>query len=187
MFFRLPLFPLHRYKSSTNISQCSIPAFTGIFPSEAHDSVIQELLFACCEWHSLAKLRLHTDVTLSLLEKATKILGERLRHFVADVCPAYRTMETDREYYGRKRRERRLAEQQGRALEGSNAGVQRVCFSGKFSHLHPERHAPRKNLDIGHLQIPCAGGLSRHCYKVRYHGLLYLRNRAFFSSSSDPS
>ena len=96
--------------------QCSMPAFEGMFPNKTHDNSIQKLLYVCCEWHALAKLRLHTDETLALLEKMTAILGTQLRKFAKDICPAYSTTETVREVAGRKRRARRKTIEQGRHL-----------------------------------------------------------------------
>lgn len=70
--------------STTNkqcFCQCSIPVFEGLLP-EPHNSVIMVLLFTCCNWHGLAKLRMHTDLTLGIFDTATicetskKIQGE---------------------------------------------------------------------------------------------------------------
>jgi hypothetical protein len=41
-----------------------------------------DLLFVLAEWHALAKLRLHTDSTLSLLKTSTMLLGRTVREFV---------------------------------------------------------------------------------------------------------
>lgn len=48
-------------------------------------------------WHGLAKLRMHTDHTITLLREATTRLGKELRSFVKDVCPRYDTRDTPRE------------------------------------------------------------------------------------------
>jgi hypothetical protein len=91
-----------------------------MFPNQADDAAIQKLLYACCEWYALAKLRLHTDQTLSLLENATTVLGASLRRFANDLCPKYATTESDREVAGRKRRARRKAANEGRTLESKD-------------------------------------------------------------------
>jgi hypothetical protein len=57
-----------------------------------------------CTWHALAKLRLHTDYTLDALKTATKQLGQQLRYFQAEVCPAFKTYETANELEARARR-----------------------------------------------------------------------------------
>jgi hypothetical protein len=115
---------LTRYWTNTAllIIQCSMPAFEGMFPNKTHDNSIQKLLYVCCEWHALAKLRLHMDETLALLEKVTTILGTQLRKFAKDLCPAYSTTETDREVTSRKRRAQRKTIEQGRPLQVEENG-----------------------------------------------------------------
>ena len=58
--------------------QCALPVLEGLFPP-AFDSVVQDLVFTLCYWHALAKLRMHTDSTITLLREATKQLGSTLR------------------------------------------------------------------------------------------------------------
>jgi hypothetical protein len=48
---------------------------------------------------------MHSSQTLQLLETATSTLGERLRAFVEDTCPAFKTRELKREVDARHRRE----------------------------------------------------------------------------------
>ena len=69
-----------------------MPAFEGLFPSE-HDQVIQTLLFRLAQWHALAKLRLHTDYSLKLLDKASRLLGGQLHKFRDFTCAAFKTTE----------------------------------------------------------------------------------------------
>lgn len=64
-----------------------------------------DLLFVMVHWHRLAKLRMHNDITLDIMEKLTIILGEKLRTFSQDTCPAFDTKELHREYNTRIRRE----------------------------------------------------------------------------------
>lgn len=65
------------------------------------------MLFILADWHALAKLRLHTDTTLTFLHQATRILGTRLRNFVKHICPEYDTKELAREEAARARRRKR--------------------------------------------------------------------------------
>lgn len=65
------------------------------------------LLFVLAKWHSLAKLRLHTDHTLDLMDKLTTELGDQFRTFETGTCFAIKTKELPREYQARKRREAR--------------------------------------------------------------------------------
>jgi hypothetical protein len=65
------------------------------------------LLFVLAKWHSLAKLRLHTDHTLDLMDNLTTELGEQFRMFETGTCLAIKTKELPREYQAQKRREAR--------------------------------------------------------------------------------
>lgn len=84
--------------------QCSLAAFEGLFPGE-HDRRVQELLFAMSHWHALVKLRMHTDLSLEILDTWTTTLGERCRSFIEFTCSSFPTKELKREYEARKRRE----------------------------------------------------------------------------------
>ena len=63
-----------------------------------------KLLFTCGYWHGLAKLRLHIDNTLDLLDEETKHIGKDLRAFICKTCDFYDTKELKREVDARKRR-----------------------------------------------------------------------------------
>ncbi len=63
-----------------------------------------ELLFTLAHWHALAKLRQHTDQTLSILDSLTTKLGKLLRDFKGKVCSAYDARELARETASRVRR-----------------------------------------------------------------------------------
>lgn len=68
-----------------------------------------DLLFLLAHWHGLAKLRLHTDDTLTHLDKLTSTLGEQLRIFQKKTCSAFKTKELPRETRARQRRQTRQA------------------------------------------------------------------------------
>jgi hypothetical protein len=86
-----------------------MPAFDGLFP-DPYNHLIQNLLFTLTYWHGLAKLRLHTDRTLDLLEEATESLGRHLRQFVNQVCHKVKTYETAKEASARTQRQTRARE-----------------------------------------------------------------------------
>lgn len=86
--------------------QCSIPCFMGLFQA-SHNKSIGTLLYVILTWHGLAKLRLHTDLTLTLLRRTTVRLGQEMRKFQKDICPHYDTKETSRETQSRIRAEAR--------------------------------------------------------------------------------
>ncbi|KAH7919092.1 hypothetical protein BV22DRAFT_1185026, partial [Leucogyrophana mollusca] len=92
-----------------DILQCCIPCFDGLFPAPHNDTIL-ELLYVMAYWHSLAKLRMHTDSSLKLLELATTLLGQRIRFFAEDTSKHFRTIETDKEYRARMRATQRRCE-----------------------------------------------------------------------------
>lgn len=112
--------------------KCCIPCFEGLFPE--HDNEIQELLYLACYWHSLAKLQMHTDTSLKVLDNVTVILTNRLRHFTDFICPAYATVETDGEYNARYRAAQRKAAQATRkTASATSAELPAVNIGGKRS------------------------------------------------------
>ncbi|KAF8221761.1 hypothetical protein L208DRAFT_1326193 [Tricholoma matsutake] len=68
-----------------------IPAVEGLLP-EPHNGKLMTLLFRLAEWHAIAKLRMHTDFTLTLLTQSTTTIGKELRSF-AEWTLAFNTVE----------------------------------------------------------------------------------------------
>lgn len=64
-----------------------------------------DLLFTLAHWHGLAKLRLHTDLTLTIMDNETTSLGQQFRNFTKKTCAAFKTEELAREANARKRRQ----------------------------------------------------------------------------------
>ncbi|KAF8577949.1 hypothetical protein K439DRAFT_1648918 [Ramaria rubella] len=102
-----------------DILQCAMPAFEGLFP-EPHETIIQRLLFVMASWHSLAKLRMHTDSTLHQLDTLTTQLGQALRKFAGVTCRVFVTHELPRETAARARRAAKKAMQQQQASASSS-------------------------------------------------------------------
>ena len=88
--------------------QCAIPVFDGLLSSPYNESVLT-LLFRLAEWHALAKLRMHTDATLTYLDLATESLGRHLRLFCNITCPAFSTVDLPKEAAARSRSKKRNA------------------------------------------------------------------------------
>ncbi|TFK78527.1 hypothetical protein K466DRAFT_606902 [Polyporus arcularius HHB13444] len=86
--------------------QCSIPCFENLLPSPYNEQVL-DLLYVLASWHAAAKLRMHTDSSLKVLDSWTTSLGRHLRHFQRVVCEAFNTHETRREREARQRAEAR--------------------------------------------------------------------------------
>ena len=78
------------------------PCIDGLLP-QPFNSNIRSLLFILSTWHALAKLRMHTDSSLGLLDDATTSLGCALRHFAGPVSSNFPTCETPAEYAKHKR------------------------------------------------------------------------------------
>ncbi|KAJ3515408.1 hypothetical protein NMY22_g14461 [Coprinellus aureogranulatus] len=111
-----------------DILQCSLAVFEGLFPGD-HDLHVQDLLFAMAHWHALAKLRMHTDQTLDVLDQWTTVLGEDSRKFVNSTCLKFPTKELQREYEARKRREARKTA--GKSSSINSKGVLIPSVSGE--------------------------------------------------------
>lgn len=83
-----------------------IPVVENLLPP-LHNSQVLTLLYRLAEWHALAKLRMHTDVTLQQLEKTTTIIGKALRSFRDTISTAYTCKELPGETSRRARRQRK--------------------------------------------------------------------------------
>jgi len=116
------------------VPQCIIPCIEGLFP-EPHNTSVIELLFIFATWHALAKLHVHTDTSLRLLDTATTALGNALRYFVEVTCPEFDTFETSAEYTKRQRQQAAAASSTLSAASPST-GRQRRTFSLRTIKLH---------------------------------------------------
>ena len=87
---------LEVWKGGTDVHKCAIPAFDG-FISKPDNEHLLKLLFPLAYWQGLAKLCLHTEDTLGLLDKVTKDLGDSLHSFKVNTCLNYQTKELLRE------------------------------------------------------------------------------------------
>jgi hypothetical protein len=69
-----------------------------------------KLLALCAQWHALAKLRMHNDLTLKLLDETTTLLADQFRTFVNTTCAEIRTVELAKEAAARARRAAKQAQ-----------------------------------------------------------------------------
>jgi hypothetical protein len=76
-----------------------------------------DLLFTLCTWHALAKLRFHTFSTLQIFKSTTKLLGQKLRHWVKKTCAAFDTQELPKEASARHWRKAAAAAKSGKSKE----------------------------------------------------------------------
>ncbi|TFK59842.1 hypothetical protein BDN72DRAFT_780189 [Pluteus cervinus] len=86
-----------------DILQCCIPCFEGLLPFP-HNETILDLLYLMGYFHSLAKLRMHTDSSIRVLRRVTTVLSDSLRYFASETCQAFQTVETEKEYDARRRK-----------------------------------------------------------------------------------
>lgn len=108
-----------------------MPSFEGLL-DEPHNRRLMKLLYRTAEWHALAKLRMHSESTLLLLEELTTEFGQLIRQFRDLTCSQFKTVELSRETAARKRRG---AKQQPSASSAA---------------LHPSsKSAPASNLNDG--------------------------------------
>ena len=70
-----------------------------------HSKIVCELLFELATWHALAKLRLHTETTVTSLEHSTTRLGVAIRKFKKETCSAFTTFDLPSEDAARARRQ----------------------------------------------------------------------------------
>ena len=80
-----------------------MPALEGLFPLR-DENVIFDMLFECANFHALGKLRLHTEVTIKILEESTPLVYEAIKRFADETCPRYDTVEQQRDVVARLRR-----------------------------------------------------------------------------------
>lgn len=105
-----------------------MPVFEGLFPA-SHDKIIQSLLFRFAQWHALAKLRIHSDSTLSFLEETFKKLSKQLRDFRDFTCAVFNTVELPREKAARQQKLAQRVGPNGVASEPSGPRVKRFNLS----------------------------------------------------------
>ncbi|OJT02243.1 hypothetical protein TRAPUB_13472 [Trametes pubescens] len=82
----------------------AMPAFEGLLPLRDNQT-IADLLFELVNWYALAKLRLHTQVTVDIFRAATKHMYAAVRHFARTTCEGHITHELAKEADARARRQ----------------------------------------------------------------------------------
>lgn len=72
-------------------------------------------------WHALAKLRLHTETTISDLEGSSTRLCALLRKFKKEVCSKYQTKDLPAEVHARGRRAAKNAKKAAESGQSTSA------------------------------------------------------------------
>lgn len=126
---------LPAYNGYTDILfKCSIPVFDCLLPGK-HDGIVSDLLYVLCTWHSLAKLRLHTDTSVKQLDDETTRVGRQVRRFYRTTCQEYTTRETTKEIASRGRREA------ARVAKGKPVTKAEIAKKKKLNLNTPKMHA----------------------------------------------
>ncbi|TBU36714.1 hypothetical protein BD309DRAFT_877837 [Dichomitus squalens] len=87
----------------TCVLQTIMPAFEGLL-DVSNDRTVADLLFELANWHALAKLRLHTEITLDIFRASTKNMYNAIHRFAKKTCPQYQTKELPSEVTARTQR-----------------------------------------------------------------------------------
>lgn len=135
-----------------------------------------KLLYRTAEWHALAKLRMHTDASLLLLEALTVEFGQLLRQFRDLTCTKFATCELPREAAARNKQKR-----SGQGTSAQNINL--ATSSGSSSTLQPST-SPSANAP----QVSAAGprkcmfwGISMvfNCFQSEQNFLEVARDQRF--------
>ena len=118
------------------ICKCAIPVVEGLF--REYDDVVRAILFSLANWHSLAKLKQHSDSTLTLLDRATSDYGATIRRFAARVANLA-TKETPKEQQARSR---------SAALNASSSIASQPSSSTTNAAPRPSSDIPPANIRI---------------------------------------
>lgn len=126
------------------------------------------LLFRLAEWQALAKLRLHTELTLSQLDTATTALGRELCRFSRVTCAFYPTMELPGEVAARGRREARQKAKAGApdepvapASSGSPVYTSPVTASPVTASKAPAKERKKKHFNLWTYKVHSLGDYVR--------------------------
>ncbi|KAI0775824.1 hypothetical protein BD413DRAFT_709717 [Trametes elegans] len=109
--------------------QSSNPVFYAILDDDEDNDIILDMLFDLSTWHALAKLRLHTDNTIDLLDVITVNTGASIRRFARVTCPKYATFELPRESAARGRRKQAQQDKGKVTTSGKSLTRKRKNFS----------------------------------------------------------
>ena len=124
--------------------------FDGLLP-EPHNSTVLDLLFVMAHWHGLAKLRMHHDLTLDILDSVTVSLGKMLRSFKDITCPAFTTKELRREASARARREFKKAAANDRHASNTREDVSNPVNRGSTgAQASPAQPAADQHISARH-------------------------------------
>lgn len=94
--------------------------------SPGHNAAVQSLLYQFAQWYALAKLRIHTNLTLLFFEETFKKLSRKWRKFQDYTCTAFKTVELPKEASARQRRSTQCSETNTSSMEFTGARVKKL-------------------------------------------------------------
>jgi hypothetical protein len=115
-----------------------MPVFEGLFPAD-RDALIQTLLYRFVQWHALAKLRLHSETTLTVFDETFKKLSRQLRKFRDLTCAAFATVELPREKAARERSGAENADAGGGRRKSKKFNMNTYKFHAMADYAHSIR------------------------------------------------
>jgi hypothetical protein len=130
------------------------------------------LLFRLAEWHALAKLCMHTESTLTQMEKVTTIIGHQLRDFCNITCKAFATTELPKEAEGRARKEtrRRARRTPKSASQASHASTEEPPVLAEESSQAAAAPTKRRNAKTLNLFVYKLHALGDYVRTIRLFG-----------------
>ena len=113
------------------------PVFEGLF-AELHSTWIMKLLYGTAEWHALAKLQMHSDSTLTLLDllEDLTVEFEKLMHQFHDLtCSQFQTVELPQEEATRCQRQ---TKQQATTSSSASPTMNSLSETPPSGHSQPQ-------------------------------------------------
>jgi hypothetical protein len=108
--------------------------------NRVHNKLVLDLLFTLAVWHAYAKLRIHTEKTVSDFEETTKGLGTQLRQFAKHCEKSFDTKELPQEYASRGRKAAKKSAAKG-VSKGPGAAKRKLLNLNTYK-LHALGHYP---------------------------------------------
>ena len=90
-----------------------------------------ELLFLLAYWQGLAKLQLHTEKTLNILDSVTRALEMALHAFKKETCSKFDTKELPKGAATQQRREAKLMAKQSSSVKTAKGKEKEVELTAK--------------------------------------------------------
>jgi len=115
-----------------------------------------KLLYRISEWHALAKLQMHTENSLQLMEESTKDLGSLLRQFRTLTCSQFNTIELPREADARIRQRMKATDAQRSNVVPTSVSSIMANGSGQNcdNNTMPETQVPSSKTFASFISIP---------------------------------